>query len=84
MSLMTQSLLMEAQSLRLEGDMDGSIAILRVVISNCNADKVAADAEHQITHQLWEMASYQLSLLLLQNCGRCSKRSRQYTDEAGV
>ncbi|KAK1742533.1 hypothetical protein QTG54_007098 [Skeletonema marinoi] len=77
MSLMTQSLLMEAQSLRLEGDMDGSIAILRVVISNCNADKVAADAEHQITHQLWEMASYQLSLLLLQNCGRFSNQASE-------
>ena len=72
---------MEAQSLRLEGDMDGSIAILRVVISNCNADNAAgqgaADADHQITHQLWEMASYQLSLLLLQNCGRCSNQASE-------
>lgn len=85
MSLMTQSLLMEAQSLRLERDIDGSIAVLRVVILNCNADageKATTDTEHQMTHQLREMASYQLALLLLQTGGRCSnQRSEREADE---
>lgn len=76
---------MEAQSLRLEGDIDASIAVLRIVISNCNADagqRDAADTNHQMTHQLQEMASYQLALLLLQTGGRCSnQRSEREADE---
>ncbi len=76
---------MEAQSLRLEGDLDASIAVLRVVISNCNADagqRAAADTDHQVTHQLREMASYQLALLLLQTGGRCrNQRSEREADE---
>ena len=71
---------MEAQSLRLEGDIDGSIAVLRIVVSNCNADAdegAAVDAKHQMTHQLWAMASYQLALLLLQTSGRCCNQASE-------
>merc|ERR1712194_417711 len=38
MSLMTQSLLLQAQSLRLEGESDASIDLLRIVLSQCDAD----------------------------------------------
>ncbi|KAL7461897.1 hypothetical protein ACHAXS_002302, partial [Conticribra weissflogii] len=38
MSLMTQSLLLEAQSARLDGDMDAAISLLRAVLSQCNHD----------------------------------------------
>ena len=38
MSLMTENLLLHAQSLREEGDMDASIDLLRVVIAQCNSD----------------------------------------------
>jgi hypothetical protein len=77
---MSQSLLMEAQSLRLEGDIDGSIALLRVVISQCDADvdnDGTAAEKHRMTHELWQMASYQLSLLLLQKSGRCSDQASE-------
>lgn len=77
---------MEAQSLRLEGDIDGSIALLRVVISQCNADcnadidsneGTAVDAQHRMTHELWQMASYQLAFLLLQKSGRFSDQASE-------
>lgn len=71
---------MEAQSLRLEGDIDGSIALLRVVIAQCNAD--ATDAKHLMTHDLWQMASYQLALLLLQKSGRYSDDQARSESEA--
>mmetsp|Transcript_17420 Transcript_17420/g.36745 ORF Transcript_17420/g.36745 Transcript_17420/m.36745 type:complete len:581 (-) Transcript_17420:147-1889(-) len=38
MSLMTESLLLEAQSLRSEGEHDDSIDLLRTVLSQCNSD----------------------------------------------
>ena len=38
MSLMTENLLLQAQSLRLDGDIDTSIDLLRVVVKQCNAD----------------------------------------------
>ena len=76
MSLMTQTLLMEAQSIRLEGDVDGSIALLRVVLSQCNADAFQEHASNKkLTRQLWQMASYQLALLLLQKSGHFSLQS---------
>ena len=72
MSLMTQSLLMEAQSLRLEGDIDGSIALLRVVVSQCvdDANREGHHASNELHLKMWQMASYQLALLLLQKSGR--------------
>lgn len=73
-SLMSQSLLMEAQSLRAEGDLNGSIALLRVVISQCNAD---ADRGRLLANnELWRMASYQLAVLLLQNSGRSDDQNK--------
>eukprot|EP00569_Conticribra_weissflogii_P014072 CAMPEP_0171414496 /NCGR_PEP_ID=MMETSP0880-20121228/37539_1 /TAXON_ID=67004 /ORGANISM="Thalassiosira weissflogii, Strain CCMP1336" /LENGTH=92 /DNA_ID=CAMNT_0011932471 /DNA_START=59 /DNA_END=334 /DNA_ORIENTATION=+ len=38
MSLMTQSLLLEAQCARLDGDVDAAIDLLRTVLSQCNHD----------------------------------------------
>jgi len=38
MSLMTENLLLQAQTLRLDGDIDTSIDLLRVVVKQCNAD----------------------------------------------
>jgi hypothetical protein len=38
MSLMTENLLLQAQTLRIEGVIDASIDLLRVVISQCNSD----------------------------------------------
>ena len=38
MSLMTENLLLQAQTLRIEGIIDASIDLLRVVISQCNSD----------------------------------------------
>ncbi|KAL7552256.1 hypothetical protein ACHAWF_015491 [Thalassiosira exigua] len=38
MSLMTESLLLQAQSLRLEGELDASIDLLRTVLSQCASD----------------------------------------------
>jgi hypothetical protein len=85
MSLMTESLLLEAQSLRLEGDMHTSIDLLRTVLSQCDSDiKAAASAaldgaECEVIaadtiKAVWRMrqlAAYQLALLLLQRDGRC-------------
>ena len=69
---MTQSLLMEAQSLRLEGDIEGSIALLRVVVSQCvdDANREGHHASNELHLKIWQMASYQLALLLLQKSGR--------------
>ena len=85
MSLMTESLLLEAQSLRLEGDIDTSIDLLKTVVSQCNSDLASqqnhttdgngdrsttnADTVHN-TRQLRQVAAYQLALLLLQRSGR--------------
>ena len=38
MSLMTENLLLQAQRLRLDGDIDTSIDLLRVVVKQCNSD----------------------------------------------
>ena len=75
MSLMTENLLLQAQSLRLEGEMDAAIDLLRVVISQCNSDLQHIDSSREESHskttrQLRQMASYQLALLLLQRSGR--------------
>ena len=73
MSSMTESLLLEAQTLRLEGDHDGSIHLLRTVISQCNSDIAAAgDAKSttEIARRMRQVAVYQLTLMLLQRCGR--------------
>ena len=63
---------MEAQSLRLEGDIDGSIALLRVVVSHCvdDANREGHHASNELHLKIWQMASYQLALLLLQKSGR--------------
>ena len=81
MSLMTESLLLEAQSLRLEGDIDASIDLLKTVLSQCNSDLVPRQQNHTTrsttnadkvhnTGQLRQVAAYQLALLLLQRSGR--------------
>ncbi|KAL3790172.1 hypothetical protein ACHAWO_012954 [Cyclotella atomus] len=44
MSFMTESLLLQAQSLRLDGDIHTSIHLLRTVLSQCNSDIQAAAA----------------------------------------
>ena len=38
MSLMTENLLLQAQRLRLDGDIDTSIDLLRIVVKQCNSD----------------------------------------------
>ena len=77
MSLMTENLLLQAQSLRLEGDLDTAIDLLRVVVSQCNSDLQQTDSREETnsmnnktTNQLRQMASYQLALHLLQRSGR--------------
>ena len=71
---------MEAQSLRAEGDLEGSIALLRVVLSQYNAD---ADRGHLMANnELWRMASYQLALLLLQNSGRSDDQTSEQEADA--
>ncbi|KAL7478040.1 hypothetical protein ACHAW6_003826 [Cyclotella cf. meneghiniana] len=73
MSFMTESLLLEAQTLRLHGDIDASIHILRTVLAQCNADIDCPTNEDAIetTNQLRQMGAYQLAVLLLQRSGRC-------------
>lgn len=90
MSGMTQSLLLEAQSLRLDGDLDASIDLLRVVLTQCNSDVDSAVEDDdcadgggsiatlQTTQRLRRVAVYQLALLLLQRSGRCSHGSTSY------
>ena len=73
---MTESLLLQAQSLRLKGDMNGSIDLLRIVLSQCNSDlrvvgeRSARSMDTTTTRKIRQMASYQLALLLLQISGR--------------
>ena len=74
MSSMTESLLLEAQNLHLDGDHDGSIHLLRIVISQCNSDIAAAGgakSSKDIAWRMRQMAAYQLALSLLQRRGRC-------------
>ena len=42
---MSESLLLQAQSLRLEGELDTSVDLLRVVLSQCNSDLRGKDEE---------------------------------------
>ncbi|KAL3776878.1 hypothetical protein ACHAW5_007679 [Stephanodiscus triporus] len=49
MSLMTESLLLRAQSLRAEGEADESIDVLRVVISQCTSDIDASSSSSSIS-----------------------------------
>lgn len=51
MSLMTENLLLHAQSLREEGELDASIDLLRVVISQCNSD-AQKEKEENIRHRV--------------------------------
>ena len=97
MSLMTENLLLHAQSLREDGDLDASIDLLRVVISQCNSDarkgeearyRVADthNAEGRIQHvntieKIRQTAAYQLALLLLQRSGRQSSNETDDIDE---
>lgn len=48
MSLMTENLLLHAQSLREEGDMDASIDLLRVVVTQCNTDALKVARQQAI------------------------------------
>lgn len=70
MSHMTESLLLESQSLRLEGDIDASINLLRIVLSQCTSDIEADSSALTTTRKMRQMAAYQLALLLLQRSGR--------------
>ena len=72
MSFMTESLLLEAQSLRLEGDLDAAIDTLRTVLSQRNSDIRKSEDQYvpKIVWQMRQMGSYQLALLLLQRSGR--------------
>lgn len=90
MSSMTESLLLTAQKLRLEGDLSASISLLRTVLSQCNSDvfntKVNDNMKNMVesnikkTWQMRQMAAYQLALLLLQRSGRSSYMSKDEDD----
>ena len=83
---LTENLLLQAQSLRLDGDIDTSIDLLLIVVKQCNADlpidekKSTGDGNSSTSGysletdstvlRLRETAAYQLALLLLQRSGR--------------
>ncbi len=94
---MTENLLLHAESLREDGDLDASIELLRVVISQCNSDARKGEEERyrvtdennvegsiqyvKTTRKLRQTAAYQLALLLLQRSGRQSSNVPDDIDE---
>ena len=68
-----ENLIMGAQDSRVEGDMDSSIAMLRMALNQCNKELRNSDGcptSRAVVLRMRQMGAYQLAMLLLQRDGR--------------